>query len=131
MHLPARVQGWNADHAAWPQAEMSATLDISSCGCALELLRPLSKGQVLQLTLPLPKNFRDHDLDAASYRVYGMVAGWLAGASRSQLPPQPPHPPLQQHPLPPAARHVQSASSACCSAPVKRMHTPPVPASTP
>lgn len=73
MHQPARVRGWAADDAPWPDVEMTATNDVSSSGCKMVLRHPVSQGQVLMLVLPLPKNFRDYDFEAASYQVYAVV----------------------------------------------------------
>ncbi len=73
MTLPVRVQGVQADGQAW--SEMTVTVDASEGGLAVLLDRPLQVGHVLQLLLPMPRNFRRYDLAQGSYRTWALVRG--------------------------------------------------------
>jgi len=42
-------------------------------GAAMRIKRPVVRGQVLFLALPLPKHFRHYDLSEAFYRVFALV----------------------------------------------------------
>lgn len=71
MQLPVRVQGRSPDGGLWEI--MTTCRDVSAGGVAVRLTRPLRIGQVLYLSLPLPRRFRQHDLTDGSYHVYALV----------------------------------------------------------
>jgi hypothetical protein len=73
MALPVRATGFADDGAAWE--EVSSTEDVSQGGLSLRLHRKVELGQVLALSLPMPKRLREFDLNEATYRVYGLVRG--------------------------------------------------------
>ena len=73
LAIPVKVQGFLADGTTWD--EMTTTLDVSSGGACFPLARDAELGQVLLLTLALPKRLRQHDLTDTSYRVYTLVRG--------------------------------------------------------
>ena len=78
LRLPVRVQGHDARSQAWE--EMAAMENTSHGGAAMRMKRPVVRGQVLLLSLPLPKHFRHYDLAEAFYRVYALVRH-IAGAA--------------------------------------------------
>ena len=71
LRLPVRVQGHDAKNQPWE--EMAAMENTSFGGAAMRMKRPVVRGQVLSLSLPLPKHFRRYDLSEAFYRVYALV----------------------------------------------------------
>lgn len=71
LKLPVRVQGHDSEGRSWE--EMASVRDISPGGVCFSLGRPLTRGHVLFLSLPLPKRFRSFDLMEPSYRVYALV----------------------------------------------------------
>ena len=73
LAIPTRVQGFLADGTIWE--EMTTTIDVSSGGACFGLTHEAELGQVLLLSLALPKRLRQHDLTDASYRVYTLVRG--------------------------------------------------------
>ena len=79
LAIPTRVQGFLADGSIWD--EMTTTVDVSSGGACFKLVHEAELGQVLLLTLALPKRLRQHDLMDTSYRVYTLVGG--SGAART------------------------------------------------
>jgi len=73
LAIPLRVQGFLADGSVWD--EMTTTLDVSSGGACFPLSHEAELGQVLLLSMALPKRLRQFDLADASYRVYSLVRG--------------------------------------------------------
>ena len=71
LRLPVRVQGRDPDGQTWE--EMTTTEDASTGGVSLRLKHPTRLGQVLHLSMPLPKRLRAYDLTDPSYRSYGLV----------------------------------------------------------
>ena len=65
--LPGRSAG------SWE--ELSTTTDVSSGGACFPLAHEVELGQVLLLSLALPKRLRQYDLSDATYRVYSLVRG--------------------------------------------------------
>ncbi len=68
-----RVQGFLSDGGTWE--EICNTDDISAGGASFTLSRSVELGQVLHLSLNLPKRLRQYDLNDVSYRVYSLVRG--------------------------------------------------------
>jgi hypothetical protein len=73
LAIPLRVQGFLADGTTW--GEITTTMDISASGACFPLSHEAELGQVLLLSLALPKRLRQYDLNDASYRVYSLVRG--------------------------------------------------------
>jgi len=73
MAVAVRVQGYPTGGGHWD--EMTQTDDVSTGGTSFTLKRSVELGQVLYLTLALPKRLRQHDLGEAVYRVYALVRG--------------------------------------------------------
>lgn len=70
LRIPVKVDGFDV---GGPWQEMTVSEDTSAGGVALTLVHPAEFGQVLLLSLPLPKRFRQYDLTDPSYRVYAVV----------------------------------------------------------
>jgi len=68
-----RVQGYLPGGATWD--ELTDTDDVSPGGASLSVKRAVELGQVLHLSLALPKRLRQYDLDDRIYRVYALVRG--------------------------------------------------------
>lgn len=73
MSVAVRVQGFLPGGATWD--EMTETDDVSAGGASLALKRAVELGQVLHLSLALPKRLRQYDLGDMTYRVYSLVRG--------------------------------------------------------
>ena len=71
ISIPVRVVGYDRKAGKW--SEMAETLDVSTTGLRLRLLRPVRYGMVLYLSLPYPVRLRSHGFAENSYRVYGLV----------------------------------------------------------
>jgi PilZ domain len=71
MALPVRVQGREPDGQIW---EESTTTEVASAGgLGFSLKRAARPGQVLHVSLPLPKRLRKYDLADPSYTSYVLV----------------------------------------------------------
>jgi len=70
LRIPVKVDGVDL---AGPWQEMTVSDDTSAGGVAFQIAHPAQFGQVLHLSLPLPKRFRQYDLTDPSYHVYAVV----------------------------------------------------------
>jgi hypothetical protein len=73
MAVAVRVEGYLPGGATWD--EVTQTDDVSTGGTSFTLKRNVELGQVLYLTLALPKRLRQYDMEDAVYRVYCLVRG--------------------------------------------------------
>ncbi len=73
LAIPVRVQGFLASAETWE--EMTTTGDVSSGGACFSLQHEVELGQVLLLSLALPRRLRQFDLADSSYRVYSLIRG--------------------------------------------------------
>jgi len=71
LAIPARVQGYLEDGLTWE--EFATTDDVSQGGACFPLAHDVELGQILFMSLALPKRLRQYDLRDASYRVYTLV----------------------------------------------------------
>ncbi len=76
--IAVRVQGFLVGGATWD--EVTQTDDVSVGGTSLIIKHPVELGQVLHLSLAMPKTLRQHDLTEATYRVYSLVRGIIRRA---------------------------------------------------
>jgi PilZ domain-containing protein len=82
LRIPVKVDGFDT-HGPWQ--EMTMSVDTSATGVAFTLRHDAQFGQVVLLSLPLPKRFRQYDLTDPSYRVYAVVRRVEPGRERSVL----------------------------------------------
>src|SRR5512140_2274960 len=73
LAIPVRVEGFLAGGEGWQ--ELASTTDVSSGGACFALSHPVELGQVLLLSLALPKRLRQYDHAEQTYRVYSLVRG--------------------------------------------------------
>ena len=71
LSIPARVTGHDRQNGKWH--EMTETIEVSRTGVRLRLRKPVRRGTVLYLTLPLPTKLRAHGFAEQSYNVYTLV----------------------------------------------------------
>ena len=70
LRMPVKVDGFDVEG---PWQEMTVSEDTSVGGVSFTIVHPAQFGQVLLLSLPLPKRFRQYDLTDPSYHVYTVV----------------------------------------------------------
>jgi hypothetical protein len=73
MAIAVHVQGFLVGGATWD--EVTQTDDVSAGGASVLIKHSIELGQVLHLTLAMPKTLRQYDLSEATYRVYSLVRG--------------------------------------------------------
>ena len=73
MAIAVHVQGFLVGGATWD--EVTQTDDVSIGGASVIIKHTVELGQVLHLTLAMPKTLRQYDLSEATYRVYSLVRG--------------------------------------------------------
>lgn len=73
ISLPVDVKGYEGDGRPW--GEMTASQDVSFGGVSFVLKHLAAHGEVLYLSLPLPKSFRRYEFAATSYQVFSLVRG--------------------------------------------------------
>jgi hypothetical protein len=83
LAIPMRVQGFLADRSTWE--EFSTTTDVSSGGTCFPLVHEVELGQVLLLSLALPKRLRQYDLNDVTYRIYSLVRGVRRRSDRPRV----------------------------------------------
>jgi hypothetical protein len=83
ISVTVRVLGHDPDGTPWE--EMTVTEDASYGGASFPLKRACGVGQVLSLSLPLPRNFRRYDLNETSYKIFGLVRSTRVGAAGQRV----------------------------------------------
>lgn len=83
LAIPLRIQGFLADRSTWE--EFSTTTDVSSGGACFSLVHEVDLGQVLLLSLALPKRLRQYDLNDVTYRIYSLVRGVRRRSDRPRV----------------------------------------------
>lgn len=71
ISLPVRVRGHTLKGVAWE--ETTKCFDASIGGAAFVLKHDVHHGQVVQLSLPLPRRYRRYDPTTDLYQVYAIV----------------------------------------------------------
>ncbi|MCU1289890.1 MAG: hypothetical protein JWN60_2119 [Acidobacteria bacterium] len=71
LSLPIRVEVQVDQTNSW--SEITRLSDISSFGAGFVLKRPVKRGRLLQLTMPLPRQLRNYDFLEPQYRIWGLV----------------------------------------------------------
>jgi hypothetical protein len=76
LPLPVRVEvlidgsnGWN---------EVTRLSDVSAYGCGFTLKRPIKRGRLVLLTVPMPRQLRSFDYSEPQYRVWALVRRCIA-----------------------------------------------------
>ena len=71
LSLPIRVEVQIDKTIAWN--EITRLSDISPFGAGYVLKRPVKRGRLLLMTMPLPRQLRNYDFLEPQYRVWGLV----------------------------------------------------------
>lgn len=71
LALPARISGQERGNRAW--TEMTRLVDVTPFGARFRLARPIDVGQLVQLTLGMPRQLRAFDQAEEQYRVWAIV----------------------------------------------------------
>ncbi len=71
LPMPIIVEVMTGRNVTWN--ETAASKDISAYGVGVTLKRPVKRGRIVQLSLPMPRQMRHFDPDDAEYRIWGLV----------------------------------------------------------
>ena len=71
LAIPARVESKVNRTYAWD--EITRLNDVSAFGAGFNLRRPLKRGRLVQMTIPLPRQLRCYDYMEPQYKVWALV----------------------------------------------------------
>ena len=71
LALPTRVEVKVDSKFAWN--EVTRLEDISAFGAAFKLKRPVKRGRLIMISLPMPRQLRCYDYLEPQYRIWGIV----------------------------------------------------------
>jgi hypothetical protein len=71
LKLPVRVQCRETPETEW--IEITRLIDVTPFGCSFNLKRPIEKGRLLYMTIPMPRQLRTFDHVEDQYRVWALV----------------------------------------------------------
>ncbi|MBL8180803.1 MAG: PilZ domain-containing protein [Blastocatellia bacterium] len=71
LPLPARVEVRIDTRSTWN--EVTRLSDVSAFGCGFTLKRPVKRGRLVQLTIPMPRQLRCFDYSEPQYKIWGLV----------------------------------------------------------
>ncbi|HLM60306.1 MAG TPA: hypothetical protein VK308_05865 [Pyrinomonadaceae bacterium] len=81
LALPVRVELRVGDENAWN--EITRLNDISAFGAGFNLQRPVKRGRLVQMTIPLPRQLRCYDYAEPQYRIWGLVRNCITKETSS------------------------------------------------
>ncbi len=76
LALPTRVESKVNGALAWD--EVTRLNDVSAFGAAFNLRRPVKRGRLVCMTIPLPRQLRCYDYMEPQYRVWALVRRCIA-----------------------------------------------------
>ena len=71
LALPIRIEGKVNKTVAW--SEITRLQDVSAFGAGFKLNRPIKRGRLIALTIPMPRQLRCYDYLEPQYRIWGLV----------------------------------------------------------
>ena len=71
LALPARVEVRVDKNFAWN--DITRLEDVSAFGCGMNLNRPVKRGRLLQVSVPMPRQLRCYDYLEPQYKIWGLV----------------------------------------------------------
>jgi hypothetical protein len=71
LALPIRIEGKVNLEVAW--SEITRLQDVSAFGAGFNLNRPVKRGRLVALTMPMPRQLRCYDYMEPQYRIWGLV----------------------------------------------------------
>src|ERR1700742_3774947 len=71
LPLPSRIEVKIDQHVSWN--EVTRLTDVSVFGAGFSLNRPLKRGRLVLITVPMPRALRCFDFSDPQYRVWSLV----------------------------------------------------------
>lgn len=76
LPLPVRVEVKIDSQVTWN--EVTRLSDVSAFGAGFTLKRPVKRGRLIQMTIPMPRQLRSYDYSEPQYRIWGVVRRCIA-----------------------------------------------------
>jgi hypothetical protein len=71
LALPIRIEGKVNPEVLW--SEITRLQDVSAFGAGFVLNRPVKRGRLVSMTMPMPRQLRCYDYMEPQYRIWGLV----------------------------------------------------------
>ena len=84
LPLPARVEVRIDTRSTWN--EVTRLSDVSAFGAGFTLKRPVKRGRLVQLTIPMPRQLRCYDYSEPQYRIWGLVRRCISTSKSNSEP---------------------------------------------
>jgi len=81
LPLPVRVEVIIDPNASWN--EITRLSDVSAFGAGFVLKRPIKRGRLVLLTLPMPRQLRSFDFSEPQYKVWALVRRCISVVKRT------------------------------------------------
>lgn len=84
LPLPVRIEVKVDHNIQWN--EITRLSDVSAFGAGFSLKRPVKRGRLVLLTIPMPRQLRSYDYSEPQYRIWGVVRRCIATGKSAQNP---------------------------------------------
>jgi hypothetical protein len=81
LPLPVRVEVRVDRNVTWN--EITRLSDVSAFGAGFSLKRPIKRGRLIQMTIPMPRQLRSYDYSEPQYKIWGLVRRCLSVGNSS------------------------------------------------
>ena len=71
LAVPVRIECKVSQTTGWD--EITRLSDVSAFGAGFNLPRPVKRGRLIHMTIPLPRQLRSYDFVEPQYRIWGLV----------------------------------------------------------
>jgi hypothetical protein len=78
LPLPVRVEVRVDKAVSWN--EITRLSDVSAFGAGFNLKRPIKRGRLIQMTIPMPRQLRSYDYSEPQYKIWGLVRRCISAA---------------------------------------------------
>lgn len=83
LSLPIRIEAKVNRTVSWN--EITRLSDVSAFGAGFNLTRPVKRGRLVFMTLPMPRQLRNYDFTEPQYKVWGLVRRCIPVENRSNI----------------------------------------------
>jgi hypothetical protein len=84
LPLPARVEVKIDGQISWN--EITRLSDVSAFGAGFTLKRPIKRGRLVLMTIPMPRQLRSYDYSEPQYKIWGVVRRCISIGRTFQAP---------------------------------------------
>lgn len=84
LPLPVRVEVRIDSNYSWN--EVTRLSDVSAFGVGFSLKKPVKRGRLVLLTIPMPRQLRSYDYSEPQYRIWGVVRRCISTGKSAQSP---------------------------------------------